>query len=168
MLSCATISSRNLEYPCSMVCIKHFCWKLHLHFKKSLLQLPKKKRLHMTKLEHKLLKKRVDKDSVAGGATEGDLNGKEATEAFATSERQQGNQKVNHRRKPLGVSDKPQFKRKKAKAPNPLSCKKKKNRAQENGATKKGDKDQGDSSKRSRSRNRKRSRKGKTAAEADS
>ncbi|CAM8943646.1 unnamed protein product [Rhodiola kirilowii] len=139
-------------------------------FQKEFAAASEEKRLHMTKLEHKLLKKRMDKDSVAGGATEGDLNGKEATEAFATSERQQGNQKVNHRRKPLGVSDKPQFKRKKAKAPNPLSCKKKKNRAQENGATKKGDKDQGDSSKRSRSRNRnrKRSRKGKTAAEADS
>ncbi|CAM8912810.1 unnamed protein product [Rhodiola kirilowii] len=122
-------------------------------FQKEFAAASEEKRLHMTQLEHKLLKKRVDKDSVAGGTTEGDLN---------------GNQKVNHGRKPLGVSDKPQFKRKKAKAPNPLSCKKKKNRAQENGATKKGDKDQGDSSKRSRSRNRKKSLKGKTAAEADS
>uniref|UniRef100_A0A7N0T0W8 UTP23 sensor motif region domain-containing protein n=1 Tax=Kalanchoe fedtschenkoi TaxID=63787 RepID=A0A7N0T0W8_KALFE len=145
-------------------------------FQKEFAAASEEKRLHMTKLEHKLLKKRMDKDLVAGRLNDGDSSDKEATEISPASEnlekhslRQHGKQKVDHGRKGLGVSDKPKFKRKKAKAPNPLSCKKKKTRAHEDGAKAKVDKDHSETLRsRSRNRIRKRLRKGKTAAETDS
>lgn len=70
----------------------------------------------MTKFEHKLLKKRVEKDSVAGGVSDVDLSDKEGTRVFSAN-RNTGKRKGDHRNKGLAVSDKPQFKRKKAKVP---------------------------------------------------
>lgn len=64
------------------------------------------------------------------------------------------------KRKP-DLKDKVQFKRKKAKGPNPLSCKKKKTQGNQNNAPKKESKD-AEETVRSRSRKRKRSRKSKS------
>ncbi|KAK1358704.1 rRNA-processing protein UTP23-like [Heracleum sosnowskyi] len=69
--------------------------------------------------------------------------------------------KLSGEKKKTDLKDKVQFKRKKAKGPNPLSCKKKKTQGNQNNTPKKEIKD-AEQTVRSRSRKRKRSRKSKT------
>ncbi|KAK9925596.1 hypothetical protein M0R45_033915 [Rubus argutus] len=115
-------------------------------------------RLHMTDLEYKMLEKRaknmLEKDSSDEDVGCGDQNLQvQAVEKKRTA------------RKELGVKDKVQFKRKKAKGPNPLSCKPKKSLKRPDLYSGKERKDE-DASVRS-TKKRKRSRKGKRPVEAD-
>ncbi|KAK9932322.1 hypothetical protein M0R45_019565 [Rubus argutus] len=115
-------------------------------------------RLHMTDLEYKMLEKRaknmLEKDSSDEDVGCGDQNLQvQAVEKKRTA------------RKELGVKDKVQFKRKKAKGPNPLSCKPKKSLKRPDLYSGKERKDE-DASVRSTNK-RKRSRKGKRPVEAD-
>ncbi|KAG5532185.1 hypothetical protein RHGRI_026719 [Rhododendron griersonianum] len=113
-------------------------------------------RLHMSEAEYKML--RTKNTLEAEGAmkfadaneSEGDQNG--GTQAM---------RKANDGGERIGVKDKVQFKRKKAKGPNPLSCKKKKNLGLPTFVSKSESND-GSETIRSRSnKKRKRSRKGK-------
>ncbi|KAK6912900.1 rRNA-processing protein Fcf1/Utp23 [Dillenia turbinata] len=88
------------------------------HFAKSV----EEKRLHMTDLEYKMLRKRAEKmldkeDNVTSDADE------ELGDQMPASENLS---KTSSSHKTGDMKDRPQFKRKKAKGPNPLSCKKKK------------------------------------------
>ncbi|KAM1601339.1 hypothetical protein ACFX13_026203 [Malus domestica] len=116
-------------------------------------------RLHMTELEYKMLKKKRNilnfhgKDDPSG---EEDGSGDQNMEAQVVAKRDTA-------RKGLGVKDKVQFKRKRAKCPNPLSCKKKKMKNTDRHSAQRKD---GDATLRSRKK-RSRSRKGKKTLEAD-
>ncbi|KAM0957465.1 hypothetical protein ACFX2A_026121 [Malus domestica] len=116
-------------------------------------------RLHMTELEYKMLKKKRnilnfhEKDDPSG---EEDGSGDQNMEAQVVAKRDTA-------RKGLGVKDKVQFKRKRAKGPNPLSCKKKKMKNTDRHSAQRKD---GDVTLRSRKK-RSRSRKGKKTLEAD-
>ncbi|KAM1299074.1 hypothetical protein ACFX2F_025809 [Malus domestica] len=116
-------------------------------------------RLHMTELEYKMLKKKRNipnfhgKDDPSG---EEDGSGDQNMEAQVVAKRDTA-------RKGLGVKDKVQFKRKRAKGPNPLSCKKKKMKNTDRHSAQRKD---GDATLRSRKK-RSRSRKGKKTLEAD-
>lgn len=121
-------------------------------------------RLHMTEKEHQIFKDRVMNI----------LTGEEANDTIAEimENEDSGDQTINVQavkksitaRNQMEIKDKPQFKRKRAKGPNPLSCKKKKSERQNIGPSKetKGD----DTVKRSRKR--KRSHKRKTPTETGS
>ncbi|KAM1514102.1 hypothetical protein ACFX11_025921 [Malus domestica] len=117
-------------------------------------------RLHMTELEYKMLKKKRnilnfhEKDDPSG---EEDGSGDQNLEAQVVA-------KGDTARKGLGVKDKVQFKRKRAKGPNPLSCKKKKMKNTDRHSAQ--DRKDGDATLRSRKK-RSRSRKGKKTLEAD-
>ncbi|KAM1078481.1 hypothetical protein TB2_025171 [Malus domestica] len=117
-------------------------------------------RLHMTELEYKMLKKKRnilnfhEKDDPSG---EEDGSGDQNMEAQVVAKRDTA-------RKGLGVKDKVQFKRKRAKGPNPLSCKKKKMKNTDRHSAQ--DRKDGDATLRSRKK-RSRSRKGKKTLEAD-
>lgn len=116
--------------------------------------------LHMTDLEIKMLKsKRQDRLAAreSFGANEGLGDQVLGSETVV---------KANIGRKRMAVNDKAQFKRKKAKGPNPLSCMKKKNHHNENLQTYK-EGEAADTSGRSRSRKRKRSRKDKKLGDSD-
>lgn len=117
-------------------------------------------RLHMTELERKMLKKRTNilgaKMSEDSSDEEED-SGEQNLESSALTKPEAVN-------KILGVKDKVQFKRKKAKGPNPLSCLKKKAHENSKPSSEKEKKD-GDGTVRSRGRKRKRSRKGKTSSD---
>ncbi|XP_050135155.1 uncharacterized protein LOC126611012 isoform X2 [Malus sylvestris] len=116
-------------------------------------------RLHMTELEYKMLKKKRnipnfhEKDDPS---SEEDGSGDQNLEAQVVT-------KGDTARKGLGVKDKVQFKRKRAKCPNPLSCKKKKMKNTDRHSAQRKD---GDATLRSRKK-RSRSRKGKKTLEAD-
>lgn len=79
----------------------------------------------------------------------------------------QADKKTHYARKGMGVKDRPQFKRKRAKAPNPLSCKKKKSHENLSTSSGKEGKD-GNTTLRSRNRKRKRSRGAKNLAVTES
>lgn len=79
----------------------------------------------------------------------------------------QTDKKTHYARKGMGVKDRPQFKRKRAKAPNPLSCKKKKSHENPNTASGKEGKD-GNTTLRSRNRKRKRSHEAKNLGVTES
>uniref|UniRef100_M1TD96 Maternal effect embryo arrest 21 n=1 Tax=Dimocarpus longan TaxID=128017 RepID=M1TD96_9ROSI len=121
-------------------------------------------RSHMTELEHKILKKRakdiLETDEMRDSLNEDENVGDQKLEMQTVK-------KKDNTRKQLGVKDGPQFKRKKAKGPNPLSCKKKTSRENPNMVSGKESKD-GDNTMRSRSKKRKRSHKGKALAETSS
>ncbi|KAJ4961138.1 hypothetical protein NE237_021048 [Protea cynaroides] len=119
------------------------------------------KRLHVTEWEYKMLQNKkkteytgqIETDSPE--AHEGSLDDIVMPKAVA---------ETKARRRMVGLMDKPQFKRKKAKAPNPLSCKKKQNLGDRSRAPTQVSKD-GENANGKRKRKRKRSHKGH--AEAD-
>ncbi|KAB2611788.1 rRNA-processing protein UTP23-like protein [Pyrus ussuriensis x Pyrus communis] len=108
----------------------------------------KEQRLHMTELEYKMLKK---KKNILNSHEKDDPSGEEDA-------------KRDTARKGLGVKDKVQFKRKRAKGPNPLSCKKKKMKNTDRHSLQ--ERKDGDATLRSRKK-RSRSWKGKKTLEAD-
>ncbi|XP_027107137.1 rRNA-processing protein utp23-like [Coffea arabica] len=118
-------------------------------------------RSHMTDLEYKLLN--VKKKNVAfeeakdsSDANEDKNDGTFTVQAIQT----------NFRKK-RDLKDTVQFKRKRAKGPNPLSCKKKKPRENTNNAASVKENGNGDTTVRSRNRKRKRSRKSKNVSKAN-
>ncbi|KAL1348066.1 hypothetical protein AAHE18_07G052100 [Arachis hypogaea] len=121
------------------------------------------KRLHMDDREYQIFRSKVMNR----------LSGEEADEIMENKDSRDETIKVealkrsSTARNPMEIKDKPQFKRKRAKGPNPLSCKKKKSRESQNVGTSKETK-QGDRSENAvrRSRKRKRSQKRQTATEA--
>ncbi|BFG30878.1 hypothetical protein CerSpe_171520 [Prunus speciosa] len=118
-------------------------------------------RLHMTDLEYEMLTKGTKNMSTSHqekDRSDEDGFGDQNLEVQAL-------EKKHTARKGLGVKDKVQFKRKKAKGPNPLSCKKKKTLKNPDLHSVQERKD-GDATLRSRKK-RNRSRKGKTPVEAD-
>lgn len=134
-------------------------------FQRQFVQSTEEERLHMTEREYKMLNKRVkeklatererDMEPSANSDENEDLGDQDFDKQAVT--------KTKGARNRMVVKDKAQFKRKRAKGPNPLSCLKKKSRWQPNpGAQKEGNGSEG--SVRSRSRNRKRSRGGKNVA----
>lgn len=118
-------------------------------------------RSHMTDLEYKLLN--VKKKNVAfeeaedsSYANEGKDDGTFGVQAIQT----------NVRKKRGDMKDRVEFKRKRAKGPNPLSCRKKKLRDNTNNAASVKESGTGDATMRSRNRKRKRSRKSKDVSQA--
>uniref|UniRef100_A0A5B6YH54 UTP23 sensor motif region domain-containing protein n=1 Tax=Davidia involucrata TaxID=16924 RepID=A0A5B6YH54_DAVIN len=115
-------------------------------------------RSHMTELECKMLNmKRNNKLVTEEAGDSSDANeggGDQILETHVV--------KTNSAKKRTDVKDKAQFKRKKAKGPNPLSCKKKKSHGNPNLASEK----ESNRTVRNRNRQRKRSRKSKMLAEA--
>ncbi|KAK2665994.1 hypothetical protein Ddye_004568 [Dipteronia dyeriana] len=118
----------------------------------------------MTDSEYKMLKKRakdiLETEEIRDSSNEDEDVGDQNLELQTVK-------KSDNTRKQMGVSDKPQFKRKRAKGPNPLSCKKKKSYGNPSMVSGKESKDS-DNSVRSRNRTRKRSRKGKNVVETGS
>ncbi|KAH9791579.1 PIN domain-like family protein [Citrus sinensis] len=93
-------------------------------FQRKFVKTSEEARSCMTKSEFKKLKK----------STKNILETKEIGDSSNKNEElenqkleMQADKKTHYARKGMGVKDRPQFKRKRAKAPNPLSCKKKKN-----------------------------------------
>lgn len=119
-------------------------------------------RSHMTEKEVALLKKRT-KDLVENWeiGDSSDENGGPEDENLEMQPQKYSS------RKGMKVKDRPQFKRNKAKGPNPLSVQKKKSRQNTNSMSGKESKG-GDETVRSRGRKRKRSRKGNSCAPAES
>ncbi|KAK6159452.1 hypothetical protein DH2020_006766 [Rehmannia glutinosa] len=115
-------------------------------------------RSHMTDLEYKMLK--VKKRKVA---TDEARDFPDANEDHEDRILEAQDLKRNIKRNRMDTKDKAQFKRKKAKGPNPLSCKKKKAQGNTDAASAK--ERSVDDSARNRSRKRKRSRKSKNTTE---
>ncbi|KAI4304058.1 hypothetical protein MLD38_039621 [Melastoma candidum] len=113
------------------------------------------KRLHMTLAEKTLLKKRTSR--ILGIHEQNDSNNEMKDHADGGLETSTS-RKPNVVKKDSVVKDRPRFKRRKA--PNPLSCLKKKTRPNVNPVSER-DNNEKDGEPRSRSRKRKRSRKGK-------
>ncbi|KAL7232901.1 hypothetical protein ACSBR2_010830 [Camellia fascicularis] len=112
-------------------------------------------RSHMTEFEYKMLRmKKKNMLAMEEARESSDVNGSEGDLGTLAV------MKTNSGKNGTEVKDKVQFKRKKAKGPNPLSCKKKKNcgHAKENLVSEK-DSNDGSETTRTRSRKRKRSRK---------
>ncbi|XP_073270074.1 uncharacterized protein [Primulina huaijiensis] len=112
-------------------------------------------RSHMTELEYKMLVKKNRADSEEACNTL-DVNGDNENDQ---------DRKKNDKPSRIVLNDKAQFKRKRAKGPNPLSCKKKKTKMNENSAAGKESKTV-DNSVRNRSRKRKRSKKNQSVSES--
>lgn len=128
-------------------------------FQRQFVNSSEKERLHMTELEKQMLKKRIKENLTTHEARDAlDANKSLGDGTLGT----QAVPMTNTTRRP-GVKDKVQFKRKKAKGPNPLSCKKKSYKHPNHESKK-----EAEGSKRSRSRKRKRSHAGKQVAVADS
>ncbi|XP_004490614.1 uncharacterized protein [Cicer arietinum] len=122
-------------------------------------------RLHMTEKEFQIFRDRA-KNILAGG--EADTSNTEIIENKDSGDQIASSQAIKRRitsRNQMGIKDKPQFKRKRAKGPNPLSCKPKKSRENQNNPSKES---KGDNDTVKRNRKRKRSRKGQTPAETGS
>ncbi|KAL3843469.1 hypothetical protein ACJIZ3_000872 [Penstemon smallii] len=114
-------------------------------------------RSHMTDVEYKMLKLQKKRLATYGARDSSYVN--ENNEDHILEK----DFKTNVKRKEIAMKDKAQFKRKRAKGPNPLSCRKKKNK--ENSAPDK-DSTSVDNATRNKSRKRKRSRKSKSTTEA--
>ncbi|KAK4285053.1 hypothetical protein QN277_001799 [Acacia crassicarpa] len=83
-------------------------------------------RSHITDIEHKMLKNRIQNSTNNEKAANSADEGKELEDQTKDVKAVKKNR--SSARNQMGIKDRPQFKRKKAKGPNPLSCKKKKNR----------------------------------------
>ncbi|PIN06747.1 putative proteins of PilT N-term/Vapc superfamily [Handroanthus impetiginosus] len=116
-------------------------------------------RLHMTELEYKMLKAKKKRK-----ATDEERYSSDANEDNEDHILKRQDLKTNVKRNRIDTKDKVQFKRKKAKGPNPLSCKKKKMQGNKDGASL--EERSVDNSTRNRSRKRKRPRKNKKTTEA--
>ncbi|GAY65066.1 hypothetical protein CUMW_238350 [Citrus unshiu] len=133
-------------------------------FQRKFVKTSEEARSCMTKSEFKKLKK----------STKNILETKEIGDSSNKNEElenqkleMQADKKTHYARKGMGVKDRPQFKRKRAKAPNPLSCKKKKNHENPSTSSGKEGKD-GNATLRSGNRKRKRSRGAKNLAVTES
>ncbi|KAK2645140.1 hypothetical protein Ddye_020335 [Dipteronia dyeriana] len=130
-------------------------------FQRQFVKASEEGRSRMTESEYKMLKKRakgiLETEEIRDSSNEDEDVGDQNLELQTVK-------KSDNARKQMGVKDKPQFKRKRAKGPNPLSCKKKKSHENPSMVSGKESKD-GDNSVRSRNRTRKRSRKGKSLVE---
>ncbi|XP_043704539.1 rRNA-processing protein UTP23 homolog [Telopea speciosissima] len=132
-------------------------------FQRQYVKSAEEERLHVTEWEYKMLQKRKENES----STQIETDSPEAHEGSADDiVMPKAVAETKARRRTLGVIDKAQFKRKKAKGPNPLSCKKKQNLGDKSRAPTQGSKD-GENVNGKRKRKRKRSRKGTNHAEAD-
>ncbi|KAK9087709.1 hypothetical protein Syun_030103 [Stephania yunnanensis] len=130
-------------------------------FQRQVVKSAEEKHLNMTDLEHKLLQKRT-KIGMGNYTVNDDFDKLESL-----GDRHVESQTLtlsNTRQNGLGVKDRPQFKRKKAKGPNPLSCKKRKNHASQAHPVNQVSKD-GDNGNTKKTRKRKRSKKGIKAGE---
>ncbi|MED6109966.1 hypothetical protein PIB30_038582 [Stylosanthes scabra] len=124
------------------------------------------KRLHMNDREYQILKSRV-MNRLSGEEAENNITEiMENEDSRDETTNVEALKRSSTARKLIEIKDKPQFKRKRAKGPNPLSCKKKKSHEKQKVGTSKEMK-QGDRSENAvkRSRKRKRSHKRQTAAE---
>ncbi|XP_057983507.1 uncharacterized protein LOC131168227 isoform X3 [Malania oleifera] len=122
-------------------------------------------RLHMTELEYDMLKRRTKNRQVSQES----MDSSDADEGLGDPMSEiDAVRKTNTTRKRMGEKDKVQFKRKRAKGPNPLSCLKKKThgKPQPNVVPMKEGIDSNKTG-RSRTRKRKRSRGGRKSEEAD-
>ncbi|GKV40867.1 hypothetical protein SLEP1_g48465 [Rubroshorea leprosula] len=131
-------------------------------FQHQFVKASEEKRLHMTEKDHKLLERKTgglleNEDVAQSNDVEGLESHDPGLQAHNTRKRSTG--------KKLGVKDRVQFKRKKAKGPNPLSCKKKRSHENPNPSSIKESKE-GDNIVR-RNRRRKRPRRDKSIAGAD-
>ncbi|KAK1591523.1 hypothetical protein Q3G72_009060 [Acer saccharum] len=135
-------------------------------FQRQFVKASEEGRSRITESEYKMLKKRakgiLETEEIRDSSNEG-----EDEDVGDQNLELQTVKKGDNARKQMGVKDKPQFKRKRAKGPNPLSCKKKKGHENPSMVSGKESKD-GDNSVRSRNRTRKRSRKGKSLVEKGS
>ncbi|XP_023729022.1 uncharacterized protein LOC111876686 [Lactuca sativa] len=117
-------------------------------------------RSHMNELEFKMLIKKKKKSSAK------EELGEASDEDEDLSKKIIEDLKKNAAKRNSDVKDKVQFKRKKAKGPNPLSCKKKKTENQKPVANKEGNENESAETIRSRSKKRKRSRKQKNLTDS--
>ncbi|OVA14974.1 Protein of unknown function DUF652 [Macleaya cordata] len=111
------------------------------------------RRLHMTELEYKMLQNRGKRKLAT---QDGEAETPDTHEASGDEVLVDTITKTIAPRRMWGIKDKPQFKRKKAKGPNPLSCKKKKTTGKPSLTPNK----DGDNASAKGNRKRKRSRKG--------
>ncbi|KAK3022023.1 hypothetical protein RJ639_047413 [Escallonia herrerae] len=118
-------------------------------------------RSRMTELEYKMLRMRAKN----GKASEEGRDYSDTNEGVGVQDFDNLVIETNNTRKRTYVKDKVQFKRKKAKGPNPLSCKKKKHNGNPNSVPQKESKN-GEEVVRNSSRKRKRPRKAKSLAES--
>ncbi|KAG8644266.1 hypothetical protein MANES_11G112500v8 [Manihot esculenta] len=88
-------------------------------FQQEFVKSSEEQRLHATEPEYKILKNRTKSTST-------NEESRHSSDENKGSEEMQPHKKKQGARMRMDVKDRPQFKRKKAKAPNPLSCKKKK------------------------------------------
>ncbi|XP_030953423.1 rRNA-processing protein UTP23 homolog isoform X1 [Quercus lobata] len=125
-------------------------------FQREFVKNSEEKRMHMTELEYKMLRKRKNRSA--------DEETNDSPDENDDSEDDNNGMGIETKpktaRKGIDVKDKVQFKRKRAKGPNPLSCKKKKSQDKPNLVPER-EKTDGENSMRSRGRQRKRTRKGK-------
>ncbi|XP_041006966.1 rRNA-processing protein UTP23 homolog isoform X1 [Juglans microcarpa x Juglans regia] len=131
-------------------------------FQRQFVKTSEEARLHMTELDRKMLQKRSRNRSVDEEAN----NSSGENEDFVDQKIGiQDERKPPTALKAMSVKDRVQFKRKKAKGPNPLSCRKKSHEKPKLVLEK--EKKDSENSARSRSRKRKRSRGDKKIAEKD-
>ncbi|KNA25766.1 hypothetical protein SOVF_003870 [Spinacia oleracea] len=128
-------------------------------FQREFVKASEEERLHMTDSEYNLLQKRVK--SILNTKV---LKDSSTAEDGTGDEDLQGQIPASLVPRKTEAKDKAQFKRKRAKGPNPLSCKKKKTISSSGPNTGKVDKTSSDA-KRSRPRTRKRSRKANTSSD---
>ncbi|XP_024639190.1 rRNA-processing protein UTP23 homolog [Medicago truncatula] len=133
-------------------------------FQKEYVKTSEERRLHMTDKEYQIFKDRAMKKLADGEADNSNAEIVENNDLGDSIASAQAIKRSIISRNQNGVRDKPQFKRRKAKGPNPLSCKKKKSRENQNNPTKE---TKGDNTVK-RSRKRKRSRKGQKSTETES
>ncbi|XP_022864251.1 rRNA-processing protein UTP23 homolog [Olea europaea var. sylvestris] len=128
-------------------------------FQHQFAKIAEEERSHMNEWEYKLskLKKKVAIEEAADASDANESNEDHMLDTRVV--------KANIKRDGTNVKDQVQFKRKKAKGPNPLSCKKKKTDGNKNASSEKESKIV-DNTMRSRSRKRKRSRKSKNVPAA--
>ncbi|GLT73477.1 hypothetical protein SLA2020_453340 [Shorea laevis] len=98
-------------------------------FQREFVKTSEEERLHMTELEYKMLQKRARTRSADEEAND---SSSEMEDVVDPNIGMQDLAKPQTTRKGMDVKDKVQFKRKKAKGPNPLSCMKKKSREKPN------------------------------------
>lgn len=132
-------------------------------FQREFVKSAEEERMRLTDLEQKMLQKRVKKilnsEEVKDASTvETGAGDQVAGDEVLVNKKRDGNR--------MELKDKAQFKRKRAKGPNPLSCKKKKNPGSSNHKADKDDKSS-DNAQRSRPRKRKRSRKPEPSSGTD-
>ncbi|XP_022751831.1 rRNA-processing protein UTP23 homolog [Durio zibethinus] len=130
-------------------------------FQREFVKSSEEKRLHMTENEYKALEKRTT--SISANADTEDSSDKEGLGCHSPGLLPHNTR--NYSGKERDIKDRVRFKRKKAKGPNPLSVKKKKNHENPNLASRKEVK--GDDGNAQSKRKRKRSSRGKRHAETD-